>query len=161
MPEERSENELLLEQLAEKDILIEDQQNRLLRAMADFDNFKKRMTVEQENFVQFANENIIKALLPTLDNFERAFKASKSHKDEFIKGIALVKKQLEDVLKKFGVTDIEALGKAYDPHFHEAIMRKDSDEPENTVIEVMQKGYLLNGKLLRPTMVIVSKKGES
>ncbi len=143
----------------EKDKQIEDYKNKLLRALADFDNFKKRVAIEQDNFVQFANENLIKELLPALDNFERAFKTVKSHKDEFIKGMALVKKQLEDGLKKFGVTEIESLGKPYDPNFHEAIIQKESDKPENTVIEEMQKGYTLNGRLIRPSMVIVSKKG--
>ena len=139
---------------------LEDYKNKLLRALADFDNYKKRAAQELESFVQFANEELIKDILPALDNFNRAFATAKSHKDEFIKGVALVKKQLEDSLKKFGVEEVKALGLPYDPTLHEAIMQKESDKPENTVIEVVQNGYTLKGRLLRPAMVIVAKNKE-
>lgn len=154
LPEEKSEIELAKEE-------IESLKNKYLRALADLDNFKKRSAIEQDSLIQFANENLIRELLPALDGFERALTAHKKPKDdEFIKGVALIKRQIEDALKKFGVTETEALGKAYDPNLHEAILTKESDKPENTVIEELQKGYTLKGRLLRPAMVIVSKKGE-
>ena len=151
LPKEKSEIELLTEQL-------EEQKNKYLRALADFDNFKKRTAMEQESFIQFANERLIKEILPALDNLERAFQIGKSCEDEFIKGISLVKKQLEDSLRKFGVAEIKSVGLAYDPNIHEAILQKESDKEENIVLEEIQKGYILNGRLLRPAMVIVSKR---
>lgn len=156
MPEEQ----LAEEQLAEKDKLIEEQKNKLLRSLADFDNYKKRTAIEQDSLIQYANENLILELLPAIDSFERALKmADKSEKDELLKGIALIKKQIEDSLKKFGIEEIQALGKLYDPTLHEAIMKKGSDKPEDTIIEEIQKGYTLRGKVIRPVMVIVSKGG--
>jgi molecular chaperone GrpE len=137
-----------------------DYKNRLLRALADFDNFKKRAVVEREQFLQFANEALITDILPVLDGFGRALEAATKAKagEEIIKGLALINRQLEDALKKHGVAEIEALGKTYDAHFHEAILQKEEEGPEGIIIEEMQKGYVLNGRLLRPSMVIVSKK---
>jgi molecular chaperone GrpE len=139
-------------------MMTEELENRLLRALADFDNYKKRAAADREQFVQFANETLITGLLPILDGFERALKHKSSA--EMIKGLALIKKQLEDVLIKHGVKEIEALGKQYDPHRHEAILQKEHKGPEGIIIEEMQKGYTLHGRVIRPSMVIVSKKGE-
>lgn len=152
--QEKSELELAKEAL-------EDKQNKLLRALADFDNYKKRSALDREQFVQFANEGLISELLPILDGFGRAMDASKKSKvgEEMTKGLALIKRQLEDVLKKYGVVEIEALGKPYDPNLHEAILQKEHKGPENVIIEEMQKGYTLHGRVIRPSMVIVSKKG--
>ncbi|MFA6549320.1 MAG: nucleotide exchange factor GrpE [Candidatus Margulisiibacteriota bacterium] len=140
---------------------IEDYKNKYLRALADFDNYKKRMTIEREQFVQYANEAIIADFLPALDGFSRALEAAEKSKagEEIVKGIALIKRQCEDVLKKHGVLEIEALGKPYDPNVHEAILQKEHGGPEGVVIEEMQKGYTLHGRVIRPSMVIVSKKG--
>jgi molecular chaperone GrpE len=150
LPPEKSETERLKDQL-------EETKNRLLRALADFDNYKKRAALDREQFVQFANEALITALLPILDGFDRALKHKSSA--EMIKGLALIKKQLEDVLIKHGVKEIEALGKPYDPNLHEAILNKEHKGPEGVIIEEMQKGYTLHGRVIRPSMVIVSKKG--
>ena len=154
LPPEKSESEPVRDELA-------DCKNKLLRALADFDNYRKRMAVEREQFVQFANENIIADTLPILDGFGRALEAAAKMKagEEMHKGLALIKKQLEDVLKKHGVTEIEALGKHYDPNFHEAILQKEDKGPEGMILEEMQKGYALHGRVIRPSMVIVSKKG--
>lgn len=151
--EERGELDLLKDEALES-------KNRLLRALADFDNYKKRINLEREQFVQFANEGLITDLLPILDGFERAMSAVSQAKagEEMVKGLALIKKQLEDVLRKFGVKEIEALGQHYDPNFHEAILQKAYDGPEGVIIEEMQKGYTLSNKVIRPAMVIVSKK---
>lgn len=154
LPPEKTEVELLKEQL-------EEQKNKLLRALADFDNYKKRMAIEREQFVQFANEALIIELLPVIDSLVRALLAAEKIKksEEMIKGLALVKRQLEDALRKFGVAEIESIGKPYDPNLHEAILQKESSEPEGVVLEEMQKGYTLHGRAIRPSMVIVSKKG--
>jgi len=153
LPPEKPEAELLKEQLAE-------QKNKLLRSLADFDNYKKRMALDKEQFVQFANEGIITELLPIVDGFGRAMDAANKMNagEEMTKGLALIKKQLEDVLKKHGVLEIEALNKPYDANIHEAIMQKEHNGPEGVIIEEMQKGYTLHGRVIRPSMVIVSKK---
>jgi len=145
----------LTEELSLKDEIIEDQKNRLLRALADFDNFKKRVIIEQEQFVKFSNEKLILELLPVLDGFNRAIGTSK--KDEhLLKGISLIRKQMFEALNKFGLEEIEAIGKKYDPALHEAFLKKESTEEENIIIEEAQKGYMLHGKTIRPSMVIVS-----
>ena len=155
LPPEKSETELLKEGL-------EETKNRYLRALADFDNYKKRAQIEREQFVQFANESLITDILPILDGFGRAMEAAKKIKagEEMMKGLALIKKQLEDVLMKHGILEIEALGMPYDPNIHEAILQKEHAGPEGVIIEEMQKGYTLHGRVIRPSMVIVSKKGE-
>jgi len=155
LPPERSEAELLQEQL-------EDHKNRLLRALADFDNYKKRAAIEREQFVQYANETLISELLPVLDGFGRAMDAAEKVNagEEMIKGLALIKKQLEDVLKKHGVEEIEALGRPYDANVHEAILSREHEGPGGVIIEEMQKGYTLHGRVIRPSMVIVSKKAQ-
>ncbi|MFH1826116.1 MAG: nucleotide exchange factor GrpE [bacterium] len=137
-----------------------DYKDKYLRALADLDNYKKISAREKQQFAQFANENLILELLPVMDNFGRAMQAAeKSNAEEdMMKGLALIKKQLEDVLKKHGAEEIEALGKAFDPNFHEAILQQEHDGPEGQVIEEAQKGYKLKGKVIRPAMVIVSKK---
>jgi len=150
----KSELELLKE-------AVEENKNKWLRALADFDNYKKRMVIEREQFVQFANETLITEILPILDGFGRAMAAAGKMKagEEMTKGLALVKRQMEDVLKKHGVLEIEALGKAYDANLHEAILNKEDKGPEGIILEEMQKGYTLHGRVIRPSMVIVSKKG--
>ena len=153
LPPEKSETELLKEQVAEF-------KNKYLRSLADFDNYKKRMNLDKEQFVQFANESLISEVLPIVDGFSRAMAAAEKAKagEEMMKGLALIKKQLEDVLKKYGLEEIEALNKPYDPNFHEAIMQQESDGPAGVIIEEAQKGYTLKGRVIRPSMVIVSKK---
>jgi len=151
LPPEKSETDLLQEELAET-------KNRLLRALADFDNYKKRAAIDREQFVQFANESLIAEILPIIDGFARAMEAAGKIKagEEMIKGLALIKRQLEDVLKKHGVEEIEALGKPYDANLHEAILQREREGPEGIIIEEMQKGYTLHGRVIRPSMVIVS-----
>lgn len=150
LPPEKSELDLAREEL-------EETRNRLLRALADFDNYKKRSAIEREQFVQFANETLISEILPIIDGFGRALQYKAS--EEMTNGLALIKRQLEDVLKKHGVLEIEAIGKPYDPNLHEAILQKEDKGPEGIILEEMQKGYTLHGRVIRPSMVIVSKKG--
>ena len=140
---------------------LEEEKNKFLRALADFDNFRKRMAAEREEIIAFANETFITALLPIIDNFERALKKeNQGSLEELTKGIALIKRQLEDTFEKLGVKVIESVCQPFDPILHHAIMTKESDNPENTVIEEMQKGYTLHGKVIRPAMVIISKRRE-
>jgi len=163
--EHEKEVEDLKRAIEDKDAKFEEQKNQMLRLMADFDNFKKRTSAEKEDIICFSNEALIFALLPILDNFDRAFVHTDCAKDntvneEVIKGFALIKKQLEDVLQKVGLKKIDALGKNFDPFYHEAVITKEVPEkPDGMILEEMQKGYMLKEKVIRPSMVIVSKKG--
>jgi len=158
LPKEKTELELLKEEVAEKNKAIEEQKNKYLRALADLDNFKKRSNLEKEEIFRFANEMLIKEILAVIDGFSKAIEfAGKGSTEELVKGIALVKKQLEDAMQKFGVEIVESVGKPYDPNFHEAILTKVSDQAPGVVLEEVQKGYILHGRLIRPAMVIVSK----
>ena len=151
LPEEGQEIDPLIEQLKEKD-------DRLQRSLADIDNYKKRMAADQEQFVKFANAEIVKEIVPALDGFQRAIDLAEADKDDnLIKGLALIKRQILDGLAKFGVSEIDAVGKHYDPNLHEAIMKKESKEPEDTILEEVEKGYIMHGRVIRPSMVIVSK----
>ncbi len=134
---------------------------RYLRAAADLDNFKKRMLKETEEFRKFANEELIKTLLPTVDNLERAIAHGEGNSDPaaLMEGIRMVHKQLMDTLTKFGVEPIDSLGKTFDPNFHQALMQvKTNESPPNTVVTEITKGYLMNGRLIRPSMVGVSAR---
>lgn len=159
----KKEIEELNKQVEEKDAKLEEQKNQMLRLMADFDNFKKRAASEREEIICFSNEALILALLPILDNFDRAMKHTdgcKTMDEEILKGFALIKRQLEDVLTKIGLSPVEAIGKKFDPNYHEAVLTKEAGTAEDgTVIEEMQKGYSLRDKVIRPSMVIVAKKG--
>lgn len=151
----------LKEQLAEKEKLIEEQKNKYLRALADLDNYKKRVTLEKDELVRYSNELLVKELLPAIDGFTKAMDfARKTDNEDLVKGIALIKKQAEDALAKFGVKEIGSVGKLYDPNLHEAILTKESEKEPNIVLEEMQKGYTMHERLLRPAMVIVSRSKE-
>lgn len=158
-----AELEELKKQIDEKECKLEEQKNQILRLMADFDNFKKRAASERDEIICFSNEVLVLELLPILDNFERALshaeKDPASASSEFMKGMALIKRQLQDVLTKVGLSPVEAIGKQFDPYLHEAVLTRESDQEDNIVVEEMQKGYKLKEKVIRPSMVIVSKKG--
>lgn len=136
--------------------------DRLLRLSAEFENYKKRVQRQVEDHRKYANENLIKDLLSVVDNLERALNASKEHGQEadacMAEGIEMTLKEILKILKNYHVTPVEAVGKPFDPTYHEAVMQQETDEyPEGTVIEEMQKGYLLHDRLIRPAMVVVSK----
>lgn len=161
LPQKISEVASLKEQLAEKEKQIEEQKNKLLRALADLDNYKKRANLEKDELIRYSNEVLVKELLPAVDGFTRALDfAKRTNNGDLVKGIALIKKQIEDAFMKFGVKEIESIGKPYDANVHEAILMKESDEKSGTVLEEMQKGYTIHKRLLRPAMVIVSKLKE-
>ena len=135
--------------------------NKLLRLQAEFDNYKKRMSSEREKEKKYGGEEVMKGLLPVLDNFERAIEnANEEEKEEseFYKGVKMIYEQFVNVLSQNGLVRIEAEGEKFDPKYHEAVMMIESEEhPKNTVVEELQSGYLLHDKLLRASKVKVSK----
>jgi molecular chaperone GrpE len=137
--------------------------DRLLRKQAEFDNYKKRIDREKSEYMQFASADLMKELLNALDSFDLALKnaATKPDAQNMLRGFELIYKQLQDTLTRFGLKPFDAKGKSFDPHFHQAVSTQPTDEvEENTVIDEMRKGYLLNGRLLRPAMVsVAAKKG--
>lgn len=138
--------------------------DKMLRMQADFDNVRKRLERDKQEFTKFATEGIIAELLNILDDLERAVDlAETKHQDlpAFLKGVEMILAHLYEMLKDHGVKPIDAKGKQFDPHFHEALMQADdNDKPEHTVLEEMQKGYLLNDRVIRTAKVKVSKKKE-
>lgn len=139
-----------------------DAHDRLLRATAEFENYKKRAQRQSEEYRKFANEALIKELLAVVDNLERAVSASAPRKTGedacMIEGVEMTLNEIFKILKRYHVTPVEAKGKPFDPTYHEAVMQEPSEEfPENTVINELQKGYLLHDRLIRPAMVVVSK----
>ena len=145
--------------VSELETELKETKEKLLRTLADFDNYRKRSKQEQAEFAAFALEGFIQALLPIVDNFGRAVASAQNSNvaDEYLKGIALIKRQFEDVLAKFGVEEMEALGKSFDPHLHEVVLkRKAEGVPDGQVIEVIQLGYTLHKKVIRPAMVIIA-----
>ncbi|HET7440683.1 MAG TPA: nucleotide exchange factor GrpE [Terriglobales bacterium] len=143
---------------AERDTLLD----RLARLQAEFENARKRAAKEQQDFREYAQTDAIKALLPILDSFERALRASSSEAGEFRSGIELIYKQLQDALSKLGVRPIPAKGEPFDPHLHQAIeMVETSEVPDHHVVEELQRGYKLKDRLLRPSMVKVAKNSKT
>ncbi|HJZ12940.1 MAG TPA: nucleotide exchange factor GrpE [Acidobacteriota bacterium] len=133
-------------------------QDRLLRKHADFDNYRKRTEKDKQEFKRFALSDFMSELILILDNFERALAHSEEQSgQEYRKGVELIYRQLRDLMEKKGVKAIQVEGEQFDPNYHEAIARElRNDLPDNTILEELQKGYLLHNKLLRPAMVKVS-----
>jgi len=148
--------------LKEEAALAKESGERLLRLQADFDNTRKRLEREKQDFVKFANEGIILELLNVLDDLERTVDLAQSkHQDlsAFLKGVEMILAHLYEMLKEYGVKPIEAEGKLFDPHYHEALMQAENkDVAEHTILEELQKGYLLNDRIIRTSKVKVSKK---
>ena len=156
---ELSPLEQLEEQIRLKDEEILKQKDTFLREKAELENFKKRLTKEKEDFVQFANERLLKELLQIEDNLERAMAAPNATLESLKEGVEMIQKQFKDFLKNQKVEAIEALGKPFDPNLHEVLNQQESEEhEENTVIEEYSKGFTLNGRILRSAKVVISKK---
>ena len=135
----------------------QDLMDKFMRLQADFANYKRRTGAQKTEYVELGVKKIVNDLLPVLDNFERALD-SIGEKDSTYDGILMIKDQLTDVLKKEGIVEMKALGEEFDPTYHHAVLAEDSDEYDSGyVIEVLQKGYLINDKTLRPAMVKVSQ----
>jgi len=136
--------------------------DKMLRNQADLENIRKRLERDKQEFVKFANEGLILDLLNVLDDLGRSVDLAESGKEDlpaFIKGVEMILAHLYEMLKNHGVKPIEAEGKMFDPNFHEALMQvEDKKLPEHTIIEVLQKGYLMHGRVLRTAKVKVSKK---
>jgi len=134
---------------------------KLQRVSADYANFQKRVPKQISDTIGYEKERIIKTLLPALDNFEHTLQNTHSAEnvDVLVKGIRIIYDQLLDILKSHNVEQIEALGERFDPAMHQAMTQQsDPDKEENTVLEEFQKGYRLNGRVIRPSMVIVNKR---
>ena len=133
--------------------------NRYMRTLADFENYRKRADREKSDFYKYALQGVLKDLLPVLDNFDRALEHAEEG-DDFHKGVLLIYKQLLDVLQKNGVKPINESGVRFDPNIHEGVIREENPSvPSQTVTAVLQKGYFLHDRLLRPAMVKVAVGG--
>jgi molecular chaperone GrpE len=152
-----SEHKKLMDELAQA-------KDKYVRLYAEFDNARKRMEREKQEFVKYANEGLVLDFLNILDDLERSFQAARAqHQDytAFLKGIEMVMAHVYDLLKRHGVKPIEAKGKLFDPHCHEVLLQEESDSlEENTVIEEFQKGYMLEDRVVRTAKVKISKKKE-
>jgi molecular chaperone GrpE len=134
----------------------EDLIDTLQRLQAEFDNYRKRAAREQEQLVARAHERLVKELLPVVDNLERALDAAEHHEEAKLEeGVRLVHRALADALHREGLAEIETNGK-FDPHVHEALLTQPSEADEGSVIEVLQKGYRLGDRVLRPSRVVVA-----
>jgi molecular chaperone GrpE len=167
LDEERQEKEKeigeLKKKLEEKEKEIKEHHDRLLRLAADFENYKKRAAREKEDWAKFANEDLLRAILPFIDNLERAINHAQKVADTgvLIEGVRLTIQQILQSLNKFGLSSFQSVGKPFDPTVHEAMLVVETDKHEpNQVVEEFQKGYLLNDRLLRPATVSVSKPPE-
>ena len=166
--DEKEENKDPIKELENKLEVAEneskDNYDRMLRTSAEFENYKKRSAREISEFRKYANESIIKDILPVIDNMERALDLSSKNKDintAILEGVDMTLKGIMKIFENYGVKKIEAFEKPFDPVYHQAVSQRDTDKyPENTVVDELQKGYLIHDRLLRPSMVIVSvKKG--
>jgi molecular chaperone GrpE len=150
--------------LREKQQLVREKQElyeRLLRKQAELDNFRKRMQREKEDFLQHATTDLVRALLPTLDAFERALKHRDANiPEQFYRGMELIHKQLSDVLARAGLAPVETAGQMFDPHLHQAVETVESPgHRDQEIVEELQRGYKLKHRLLRPAIVKVAVGG--
>ena len=156
--------EKLEEKLKSKEQEAQEHYDRLLRVSAEFENYKKRASREMEDFRKFSNQSLIKEMLSVVDNLELAINSTIGHKDidkGLVDGLEMTHREILKVFEKFKVKPISAKGQPFDPTFHEAVMQEESDDyPDNTVINELQKGYLIHDRLLRPSMVVVAKSGQ-
>ena len=156
-PEE--EIQRLRDALQAKTQEAEEHRERYLRGAAEFDNARKRAAREREDYTRYANESLLRELLPVLDNFSRAHQAARSEPGAaaVTAGVELIQRELLRVLEKFGVTPFDSVGQPFDPERHEAIARVPAvGQPEGTVVNETARGYMLNGRVLRPAMVTVA-----
>ena len=152
--------EKLTKEIEIYEVKLEECEDKFLRLAADYDNYKKRTAREFDEVVTRANEDLISKLIPVLDNFERALTAATSSNDfdSFYKGIDMMYQQLKDLLEKQGVRVIKAVNEPFDPHKHEAVMVVEKEDvPPETVVEEMERGYMFNDRVLRPSKVTVSR----
>jgi molecular chaperone GrpE len=157
---EEMTREELLDRLNDVEQQSQENYDLYMRAHAEMENIKKRGAKEREDLAKFANESLIKEILPVIDGLEKALIHARdgTNASGLAEGIEMILKGLRSTLEKAGLKEIEAMGKRFDPHFHEAISQQPDDTvPPKHVIMEMQKGYLLNGRLIRPSMVVISQ----
>jgi molecular chaperone GrpE len=146
--------------LAAKEKEYDETHDKLLRVSAEFENYRKRTAREMDDFRKYAVQSLLKEMLSAVDHIELAIQAAASNSvpdKNLTEGLSLTLKELLRIFEKFNVMPIEAVGKPFNPEFHEAILREESGEfPENTVLREMQKGYVIGGRLLRPALVVVT-----
>ena len=136
---------------------LKEKNDRILRLQADFENFRRRTAKEKEELAAVITQNILTDLLPLLDNFERAMEVEQTDGKAFRKGMEMIFTQLCEVLDKYGLESIEAEGQPFDPNFHQAVMRVENpDVGDGTITQVLQKGYRVKGRVVRPAMVQVA-----
>lgn len=146
------------EQSQGSDEAQESESEKYIRLLAEFQNFKKRAAKEKTDIHAYANEKLMSELLPVLDNFERALETKTEEVESYAKGMELIFTQMKTALENHGLKEIVALGEDFDPNKHSAVMTEESDEYESgKVSKVLQKGYELNGRVIRPAMVAVTK----
>jgi molecular chaperone GrpE len=160
-PADLEDGEDLRQALEEKTREAETNRDRALRAMADLDNYKKRVQREREEWSRAATESLIRQLLTVLDNFDRAIHAARQtpqpHTESLLAGVELIRRELLKVLESEGVTPYSAAGEPFDPEKHEAVVRVETTEiPEDMVVEELRRGYVWNGRVLRPAQVSVA-----
>jgi molecular chaperone GrpE len=155
---ERDEIDIIRERITSLETDVEEWKDKYLRSMADFDNFRRRSQEEKSDWIKRASEKLALSICDVLDNFDRALMQlnEDQKEDSFVKGIILIDQQLKNALEREGVKRIEALGKDFDPNFHEALAHVPSDYEEGKVAAIIQNGYLMNDKLIRPVRVAVS-----
>jgi molecular chaperone GrpE len=147
--------------LEEKEESLKELNNKYLYLQADFENFKKIKAKEKQDLLKFGNEVLIKELMPVIDNLERAIEHAGQSQEAtgIVEGVQITLNEFHKVLERSGVERIDAMGKQFDPNFHEALFQEEKEDVEpDTVTSELQKGYTLNGRLLRPSRVSVSKK---
>ncbi|MEN6356473.1 MAG: nucleotide exchange factor GrpE [Armatimonadota bacterium] len=138
---------------------IREAQDKYVRTLADFDNYRKRQREETARSCDYARIEVISTLLPIIDNFERSVQAAEENNsyEALVEGVSLTLRQLHDMLTKQGVEPIDSVGQEFNPELHEALMRVETDDyPENTIVDELEKGYTLNGRVLRPARVRVA-----
>lgn len=151
------EMETMMESLEEKNRLLQESDERLKRLQADFENFRRRTRQEKEELSQIVTQNVILDIVPVLDNFERALSsAATQDAASVMAGVEMIYRQFSALLEKVGLEPIEAVGQQFDPQKHEAVMRvQDAEQPDGLIVEELQKGYVVCGKVIRPSMVKV------
>lgn len=139
---------------------LQELKDKYLRLYAEFDNYRKRVLKDKEELIKYSNESLLYELLPVIDNLELAVKHSSNNVSQgLIQGVEITLKEFQRVLEKFGITSISALGKQFDPSLHHAMTQVERDDTdEKTVVEEFRKGYMFRDKVLRPSLVAVSKK---
>jgi len=151
----------LFKELEEKNALCSEYLEHLVRIKAEFENYKKRVEKERLDYIKYSNAELILKLLPVIEGFKRGIDSTRNtgNIQDFVRGMEMIYRELQDVLKRNGLTEIEAEGRPFDPHLHEVVEYVETqDFPENTVVEEVQTGYMVYDRVLRPALVKISRK---